>query len=100
MAESVVILGNGLCGLVIGALLSKRGCSVKLIGTNRFSGGVLTPLKVFGRDFDKGPQFLEGFLPNHNELLSECIDTSKFRDLGYNYGHFYNSKLCLEGKIE
>jgi NADPH-dependent glutamate synthase beta subunit-like oxidoreductase len=57
----VVVVGAGIGGLTVGALLAKRGLSTLVVEHHYLPGGCCTALRREGFTFDVGPELLYGF---------------------------------------
>ena len=74
----VNIIGSGISGLVVGALLSKAGCKVHLYEQNEDIGGVTGGVHKNGYHWDLGQLIMEGFGPGEQAGL--VIDELGLRD--------------------
>lgn len=54
MVHEVVVVGGGIGGLTVGALLAARGVDVCLLERGSQVGGVVAPVEAFGYNFDPG----------------------------------------------
>lgn len=66
MKQSVLIIGAGLGGLFVGAILAKEGLSVTIIEKNKTIGGGLQTFKRFGEVFDTGMHIIGGMQEGGN----------------------------------
>jgi all-trans-retinol 13,14-reductase len=66
MKKSVVIIGGGLGGLFVGAILSKEGFQVTILEKNATIGGGLQSFRRFGEMFDSGMHVIGGLEPGGN----------------------------------
>lgn len=66
MKKDVVIIGAGLGGLFIGAILAKEGFNVTLLEQNATIGGGLQSFTRFGEIFDTGMHIIGGLSPDGN----------------------------------
>ncbi len=69
----LMVLGNGLAGLVSALEAGRRGLSVALLSDGRAPGGHFTGMQVDGLQFDVGMVMLERSIPTH-----PCNDWSDF----------------------
>ena len=63
MNKSAIIIGGGIGGLFIGAILSHEGIKVTVIEKNHNIGGGLQSFKRLGKVFDTGMHVVTGFQP-------------------------------------
>ncbi len=61
--KTVVIIGGGLGGLFVGAILAKEGFLVTVLEKNATAGGGLQSFKRFGESFDTGMHVIAGMQP-------------------------------------
>lgn len=57
MAKKVVVIGSGISGLAIAALLARNGYQVTILEKNDFIGGRASYFREKGYFFDKGPSW-------------------------------------------
>ena len=67
------IIGAGVSGLTMGALLARKGAQVTVFEQNSFVGGVTSLYRKDGYAFEQGPLMLSGMLPGERsfEILQE-----------------------------
>jgi phytoene dehydrogenase-like protein len=77
MVHEVVVVGGGIGGLTVAALLAARGVDVCLLERGAEVGGVIAPLSAFGYTFDPGlgiyPSWEAGGI--HDQVFSELKAT-------------------------
>lgn len=81
--KTAVVIGGGLGGLFVGAMLSKEGLRVTVLEKNKTIGGGLQSFKRFGEVFDTGMHVVGGVGPGGN-IMRICrylgiADKAKFR---------------------
>lgn len=64
--QSVVIIGAGVGGLFLGAMLAKEGLKVTIVEKNATIGGGLQTFHRFGEDFDTGMHIIGGMRTGGN----------------------------------
>lgn len=64
--QSVAIIGAGVGGLFLGAMLAKEGLKVTLVEKNATIGGGLQTFRRFGENFDTGMHIIGGMRPGGN----------------------------------
>src|ERR1700704_6646491 len=73
MECEVVVVGGGIGGLTVAALLAQRGVSVCLLERESKVGGCAASFEKFGYSFDQGDGLYAGWQPNeiHQRVFSE-----------------------------
>lgn len=104
------IIGSGMAGLTLGALLSKEGFKVALVEKNSYVGGNLSTFKRRGVTFDTGIHYTGGFGEGrmfdllfkylgirdkiHVQRQSiECFDKVSYQGEIYNFAQGYDRHL-------
>ncbi|HEU4768352.1 MAG TPA: FAD-dependent oxidoreductase [Pyrinomonadaceae bacterium] len=89
MSYDVVVVGGGIGGLTVAALLSARGVKTCLLERNSQVGGCVARVEFAGHDFDPGMGLYTAFGPGEiydrvfSELPVEVPQTSRLRDNCY-----------------
>lgn len=73
MSYEVVVVGGGIGGLTVAALLAKRGVSVCLLEREAEAGGCALNVEKFGYSFEPGTGIYYGFGPEeiHQRIFAE-----------------------------
>lgn len=82
MACEVVVVGGGIGGLTVAALLAQRGVNVCLLERERQVGGCAAAFEKFGYSFEPGYGLFSGWKPDeiHQRVFSELpIDPPEIR---------------------
>jgi len=76
ISKKVVIIGAGIGGLSLGALLAKKGHEVHIIEKNEFEGGRANIFEAEGYTFDMGPSWylMPDVFKHYYDLLDEDIN--------------------------
>jgi phytoene dehydrogenase-like protein len=73
MTHEVVVVGGGVGGLTVAALLATRGVDVCLLEREAVLGGCLTPVEKFGQTFESSLGLYAGWQPGgiHERVFTE-----------------------------
>ena len=73
MAHEVVVVGGGIGGLTVAALLAARGVDVCLLERGSQVGGVVATVEAFGYTFDPGVGIYPCWEPGeiHDQVFAE-----------------------------
>src|ERR1700674_848233 len=84
----VVVVGGGIGGLTVAALLAERGIDVCLLERESRVGGCVTSFEKFGYSFEQGYGLYASWQPNgiHDRVFSELpVDPPEVRLLEPGY---------------
>jgi phytoene dehydrogenase-like protein len=78
MVHEVVVVGGGIGGLTVAAILAARGVNVCLLERGSAVGGVIAPVESFGYTFDPGVGIYPCWAPGeiHNQIFAELPVTA------------------------
>ncbi len=88
MESEVVVVGGGIGGLTVAALLAQRGADVCLLERELKVGGCAANFEKFGYSFEQGYGLFSGWEPDgiHHRVFSELpVDPSEVRRLDPSY---------------
>ena len=92
--KKVVILGGGFRSLITAAFCLDYTKNITIISRDEKNfHGVMSPIKVFGGNFDKGYQFFDGFSEENKLFLEKIIGKNVLYDYGYGASSFTNNKI-------
>lgn len=92
--RELVIIGGGFRALLTAAILLNFSKKITIISKseNNFHG-VMSPLKIFGGNFDKGYQFLDGFSEKNKNFLEKFLGKNVLYNFGYGASSYTNNKI-------
>jgi len=92
--KKIVILGGGFRSLLTAAYYSKYTKNITIISKDEKNfHGIMSPIKVFGSNFDKGYQFFDGFSEENKKFLENLIEEKILHNFGYGASTITNSKI-------
>ncbi len=92
--KKVIILGGGFRSLITAAFCLDYTKNITIISRDEKNfHGVMSPIKVFGGNFDKGYQFFDGFSEENKLFLEKIIGKNVLYDYGYGASSFTNNKI-------
>lgn len=92
--KKVVILGGGFRSLMTAAFCLKHTKNISIISTEEKNfHGVMSPIKVFNGNYDKGYQFFDGFSEENKIFLENLIGKNILHNFNYGASTVTNSKI-------
>lgn len=92
--KKIIILGGGFRSLLTAAYYLNYTKNITIISKDEKNfHGVMSPIKIFGGNFDKGYQFFDGFSEENRKFLESLIGEKVLYNFNYGASTITNSKI-------